>query len=170
MNLRTPVRILIAVSVAILGLVETLGATGLVVELSPDGRWGPGIWTLAVSGPLLMLGAALLAFGRGTRRTLSILGCYVFLVAVFGNLPLVLSPEVGGSAIAGLLSNLAVLGGIVYWFRCGRMPNTHWAKSARPATNPAPALPVRLPVYQDSSGHETSAPGWTATHATAFRR
>jgi len=50
MNLRTWARILIAVSFSISGLVETLGATGLVVELSPDGRWNSGIHTLAVSG------------------------------------------------------------------------------------------------------------------------
>lgn len=123
MNLRTWVRVLIAVSFSMSGLVETLSATGLVVELSPDGRWGPGVHTLAVSGPLQMVGAALLASGRKTRWALSILGCYVFLVSVFGNLPLIFNPDVGGSAIAGLLSNLAVMGGILYWLHGERIPS-----------------------------------------------
>jgi len=56
MNLRPWVRVLIAASFTISGFVETLSATGLVVELSPDGNWGPGVHTLAVSGPLQMVG------------------------------------------------------------------------------------------------------------------
>ncbi len=99
MSLQTCVRALIAISVLISGLVETLGATGLVVELSPAHHWGPGVHSLAVSGPLLMAGAALLASGRKTRWVLSILGCYVLLVSVLGDLPLVFNPNVGGSAI-----------------------------------------------------------------------
>jgi len=124
-----------AVSFSILGLVETLSATGLVVELSPDGRWGSGVHTLAVSGPLQMVGAALLASGRKTRWVLKILGCYVFLVGVFGNLPLIFNPDVGGSAIVGLLGNLAVMGGIWYWLHSERIPNAH-------RVDPAPALPI----------------------------
>ena len=112
MKLRTWARVLIVASVAVSGLVETLSATGLVVELSPDGPWGAGVHTLAVSGPLQMLGAALLASGRKRRWALCILGCYVILAGVFGNLPLIFNPDVGGSAIAGLLGNLAVIGGI----------------------------------------------------------
>jgi hypothetical protein len=123
MNLRTWVRVLIAVSFAISGLAETLSSTGLVVELSSDGRWGSGVHTLAVSGPLQMVGAALLASGRQTRWVLGILGCYVFLVSVFGNLPLILNPGVGWSAIAGLAINLAVMGGILYWFHNERTPD-----------------------------------------------
>jgi len=115
MNLRTWARVLMAVSLSISGLVETLGATGLVLELSPDGRWGTGVHTLSVSGPLQLIGAALLASGRSTRWALSILGCYVFLVSVFGNLPLVFHPDVGGDAIVGLLCNFAVMGGILCW-------------------------------------------------------
>jgi hypothetical protein len=141
MSLRTWVRFLIAVCFCTSGLAETLSATGLVVQLSPDGRWGPGVHTLAVSGPLQMLGAALLVFGRKTRWTLSILGGYVCLVSVFGDLPLVFNPDVGGSAAVGLLGNVAVVGGILYWFRSQRMPGAHRAKPALPMTNPAPALP-----------------------------
>jgi uncharacterized membrane protein YphA (DoxX/SURF4 family) len=120
MSLRTLARILIAISFSISGLVETLGATGLVVELSPDGRWGSGIHTLAVSGPLQLVGAAVLASGRKTRWALIILGGYVFLSGVLGNLPLIFNPNVGGNALTGLLGNLAVMGGIVYWFSCER--------------------------------------------------
>ncbi len=144
MNLRTWVRIFVALLFSISGLVETLSATGLVVSVSPDGRWGPGVHTLAVSGPLQIIGAALVAFGRKTRWTLSILGCYIFLVSVFGNLPLIFNPDVGGSAITGLLINLTVMGGTLYWFRSERIPSDHRAKPALSMTNPAPALPVRL--------------------------
>jgi Na+-transporting NADH:ubiquinone oxidoreductase subunit NqrB len=150
MNLRTWVRALIAVSFAVLGLAETLSATGLVVELSPDGRWGSGVHTLAVSGPLQMLGAALLASGRKTRWALSILGCYIFLVGVFGNLPLILNPDVGWNAIAGLLINVAVLGGILYWFHNERIPSARRARPALPMTSPASAPPVERLVHRDS--------------------
>ncbi len=131
MNVRTWARVLIAVLFSIAGLAETLSATGLVVELSPDGRWGPGVHTLAVSGPLQMVGAVLLLFGRKTRWTLSILGGYVCLVTVFGNLPLIFNPDVGGSAIVGLLSNVAVVGGILYWLRSERMPSAHISRRLR---------------------------------------
>ena len=137
MNLRTWVLGVIAVSVSISGLVETLSATGLVVELSPDGRWGPGAHTLAVSGPLQMLGAALLASGQRTRWALSLLGCYALLAGVFGNLPLIFNPDVGGSAIAGLLGDLAVMGGILYWLYSERILSAHRAKPAPPMRNPA---------------------------------
>ncbi len=150
MNLRTWARVLIAVSFSISGLVETLSATGLVLEMSPDGRWGPAVQTLSVSGPLQMVGAAVLAFGRKTRWALRILGSYVFLVGVFGNLPLIFNPDVCGSAIAGLLSNLAVMGGILYWLHSERMPSAHRAKPAIPMANSAPALPVGLLFRQDS--------------------
>jgi hypothetical protein len=119
--------------------VETLGATGLVVELSPAHRWGPGVHTLAVSGPLLLVGAALLASGRQTRWVLSIFGCYIFLTSVLGDLPLIFNPDVGGSAIAELLINLAVMGGILYWLHSDRKLSAHRAKPALPMTNPAPA-------------------------------
>lgn len=137
MNLRTCARVLIAVLFSISGLLETLSATGLVVELSPDGGWGPGVHTLSVSGPLQMVGAALLASGRKARWTLSILGCYVFLVGVFGNLPLIFSPDVGGLATAGLLSNLAIMVGIFYWFQSEGMPAAHRARPALPTTAPS---------------------------------
>lgn len=137
MNLRTWARVLVAVSFCISGLVEMLSATGLVLELSPDGRWGRGVHTLAVSVPLQILGAALLAFGHKTRWVVSILGSYVFLASVLGNLPLIFNPDVGGSAIAGLLINLTVLGGALYCFHSERIPNTHRAGTALPVTNPA---------------------------------
>lgn len=167
MNRRTWVRVLIAIAFAFTGLVETLSATGLVMQLSPDGRWGPGIHTLAVGGPLQLIGAALLAFGRKTRWVLGILGCYVLLASVFGNLPLIFNTEVGGSAIAGLLSNLAVIGGVVYWFHSERKSDTHKAKPALPMTNPAPALPVRYLVCQASSGPQTPIPVRATRHTAA---
>jgi hypothetical protein len=136
-NLRTWALVLIAVSVSISGLVETLSATGLVVELSPDGRWGAGVHTLAVSGPLQMVGAALLASGRKRRWALCILWCYVFLAGVFGNLPLIFNPNVGGSATAGLLSNLVIFGGILYWLHSEGISSAHRARPALPMTSPA---------------------------------
>jgi uncharacterized membrane protein YphA (DoxX/SURF4 family) len=139
MNLRTCARVLLAVAFSISGLVETLCATGLVVELSPDGGWGTGVHTVAVSGPLQMAGAALLAFGHKTRWVVGILGCYVLLAAVFGNLPLLFNPQVGGSAVAGLLINLAFMGVALYWLHSERLPRPHRAKPALPASSPAPA-------------------------------
>jgi hypothetical protein len=130
MSLRTWVRLFIAFCFCISGLAETLSATGLVVQLSPDGRWGAGVHTLALSGPVQLVGAALLVSGRKTRWALSILGGYVFLVGVFGNLPRIFDPGAGGNAIAGLLVNLAVLAGIWYWFRTGRITGVHEAKPA----------------------------------------
>ena len=137
MNLRTWARVFIAVSFSIAGLVETLSATGLVVQLSPDGRWGPGVHTLAFSGPLQMVGAVLLAFGHKPRWVVSTLGCYVFLVSVFGDLPLIFDPRVGGSATAGLLVNLAILSGVLYWLHGDRISGAHKARPALPVTNPA---------------------------------
>jgi uncharacterized membrane protein YphA (DoxX/SURF4 family) len=160
MNLRTWSRVLLAVAFSVSGLAETLGATGLVVELSPDGLWGSGVHTLAVSGPLQLVGAVLLATGRKTRWTLSILGGYLLLVSVFGNLPLIFHPQVGGSAIAGLLIDLAILGGILYvlyGLHSDRTPDSNRAKPALPVINPAPALPIRLLARPDSSDPQTPA-------------
>ena len=161
-------RLLIAVSLAISGLVETLSATGLVVELSPDGRWGPGVHTLAVSGPLQIIGAALLAFGRRTRWVPIILGCYVFLASVFGNLPLIADPDVGGSAIAGLLVNLAILGGVLYWLHGERELSFHRARPALPMAISATTWRVALHLCPDSSGPQTPAPGSAAGHAAVL--
>lgn len=97
-----------------------MSATGLLVELSSDGGWGPGVQTVAVSGPLQMVGAALIAFSRKARWVAGILGYYFFLVSIFGNLPLVFDPQVGGSAIAGLLINLVVIGVALYWIQSER--------------------------------------------------
>jgi uncharacterized membrane protein YphA (DoxX/SURF4 family) len=144
MNLRTWARILIAVSFLISGLIETLGATGLVVELSPDGRWGSEIHTLAVSGPLQLAGAVVLASGRKTRWALIILGGYVLLAGVFGNLPLIFNPAVGGNALTGFVSNLVLLGGIVYWFYSGRLPGDQRAEPSVPRVNPRSVSLARL--------------------------
>ena len=141
MSLRTWVRLFIAVCFCVSGLAETLSATGLVVQLSPDGRWGFGVHTLVLSGPLQLAGAALLVSGRKTRWALSVLGAYVFLVGVLGNLPLIFNPDVGGNALAGLLIDLAVITGICYWFRTERITSVHGAKAALSMTDLAPALP-----------------------------
>ena len=171
MNLRTWARVLIAGLCSISGLVETLSATGLVVQLSPDGRWGPGVHTLAISGPLQMVGAVLIASGRKTRWALGSLGCYVLLVSVFGNLPLVFNSDVGGIAVAGLLGNIAVMGGIFYCFHSERRPNAHnGARPAPPATNPARALPASLLFCQDSSGPQTLAPAQLNGHTATLPR
>lgn len=116
MKLRTWARILIALSFSLSGLVETLSATGLVVEWSPTGHWDSGVHVLAIGGPLQLAGAVLLLSGRKTRWALGILGCYVVLASIFEALPFLFKPELGGFAFAGLLSNLAVIGGILYWF------------------------------------------------------
>ncbi len=125
MNLRTWARILVAISFFLSGLAETLSATGLVIEISPDASWGPGAHALVIGGPLQMAGAALLLSGRKTRWALGILVCYVSLGSVFGNLPQVFNPHVGASAIAGLLSNMAVIGGLLYWLHGERAPSTN---------------------------------------------
>jgi hypothetical protein len=77
-----------------------------------------------------LVGAALLVSGRKTRWALSILGGYVCLVGVFGNLPRIFNPDAGGNAIVGLLVDLAVMAGIWYWFRTERMPGVRGAKPA----------------------------------------
>jgi uncharacterized membrane protein YphA (DoxX/SURF4 family) len=170
MNLRTSARVIIVVSVGISGLVETLSATGLVVELSPDGRWGPGVHTLAVSGPLQMLGAALLASGLKRRWALSILGCYVFLAIVFGNLPLIFNPDVGGSAIAGLLSNLVIMGGILYWLHSEGILSAHSARPALALTNSATAWPAMLQFCTNSSDQQMPALGQVTRRAAVLAR
>jgi uncharacterized membrane protein YphA (DoxX/SURF4 family) len=119
-GLRTWARVLIALSFLVSGLAETLGATGLVILVSPDARWGPGTHTLALGGLLQMAAAALLASGRKTRWALAILLGYVSLGSVFGNLPQVFDPKVGGSALAVLVANLAVIGGLFYWLHFER--------------------------------------------------
>ena len=170
MNLRTGARVFITVSVSISGLVETLSATGLVVELSPNSLWGPGVHTLAVSGPLQMLGAVLVACGRKTRWTLGILGCYVFLVTVFGDLPLIFNPDVGGNAIVGLLSNLAVMGGLLCWLSSQRMSSAHSAEPALQMANSATAWPATLQFCPGSSGSQIPAPAQGTRQLAALAR
>jgi hypothetical protein len=163
MNLRTWARVFIAVSFSISGLVETLSATGLVVELSPDGRWQPGVHTLSVSGPLQLFGAVLLASGRKTRWALRILGCYV-LVSVCGNLPLIYSSDVGARSIAVLLSNLALMGGVLYWLHSERTPGGHGAEPAPAMTNPAAVAAHTVPGVPAGTrlkGQARSGPGAT---------
>jgi hypothetical protein len=170
MNLRSGARVFITVSVSISGIVETLSATGPVVELSPNNLLGPGVHTLAVSGPLQMLGAVLVACGRKTRWTLGILGCYVFLVSVFGDLPLIFHPDVSGNAIVGLLSNLAVMGGLLCWLRGERILSAHRAELALPMANSATAWSAALQFCPDSSGPQTPAPGQVSHHIAALAR
>jgi len=136
-NLRRCARILIALSFFISGLAETLSATGLIVEFSPDAGWGLGIHTLAVGGGLQMAGAALLASGKKTRWALGILLCYVSLGSVFGNLPRIFSPDVDGTAIARLLSNMAVIGGLLYWFH-GELTPENGAQSTESLAGNSP--------------------------------
>lgn len=140
MSSRTWARLLIAVSLSISGLVETLGATGLVMELSPDGGLGAGIHTLAVSGPLQFVGAIVVASGRKTRWALIILMCYTLLVSAFGDLPLIFNPEVSGSALISLLANVAVMGGILYWFQSERVPGAQSEGVSVPIANHRPDL------------------------------
>jgi len=68
---------------------------------------------------------------------LGILGCDVFAVCVLVNLPLSFNPDVGGSAIAGLVGNLAVMGGILYLLRREGTPSAPGAKPAPAITNSA---------------------------------
>jgi len=84
---RTLARILVAIFILSLGTGGDAQRTGLLVEISPDARWGPGAHSLAIGGPLQMAGAALLLSGRKTPWALGILVCYVALGSVFGNLP-----------------------------------------------------------------------------------
>jgi len=72
-----------------------------------------------------MAGAALLLSGRKTPWALGILVCYVAFGSVFGNLPQAFNPDVGASAIAGLLSNLAVIGGLLYWLHAERAASSN---------------------------------------------
>ena len=137
MNMRTSARILIAISFFLSGLAETLSATGLVVEVSPDRLWGPGTHTLAVGGPLQMAVAVLLASGRKTRWALGILVCYVCLGGAFWHLPRISNPDVGGNAIGGLLSNMALIGGILYGLQGERTP-TRRASPAKELTRNSP--------------------------------
>jgi len=144
MKLQTWIRTFIAISFTVSGLVEMLGATGLVVELSPDRSWGSGTHTLAISGPLQLIGAAVLLSGRKTRLALIILGCYAFLACVFGNLPQIFNSDVGSSAFAALVGNLAVLGGVVYWLHAERIPGAWQEQPSISFVNPGRAALLRL--------------------------
>ncbi len=114
-NLRPLGRVLIAIAFFLLGLAETLNATGLVIETSPDAQGGAGSRTLVLGGPLQMAAAVLLASGRKTRWALGILLCYAFLASVFANLPQILNSDVAGNATVGLIVNIAAIGILLQW-------------------------------------------------------
>jgi hypothetical protein len=99
---------------------EALCSTGLIIELSPDARWGAGVRTLAVGGLLQMAAAITLATGRKTRWALSVLVCYVGLDIAISGLPLVLGRDAIASAIGTQFNSLALIGGLLYWFHCER--------------------------------------------------
>ncbi len=103
---------------------------------------------------MLLVGAALLASGQKTRWVLSILGCYILLSSVLGDVPLIFNPDVGGSAITELLINLAVMSGIVYWLYSDRKLSAHDAKPALGMTNRAQVLPDRRRACQGSPDHQ----------------
>lgn len=113
-------RLLIACSFLLSGLAETLSATGLVVELSPQAQSRFGCGSLVVGGPVQLAGAILLASGRRTRWALGILMGYVFLTSLFGILPGITRPGQSGAALPGLVSNLAVIGGLLHWIQTER--------------------------------------------------
>ncbi len=123
-DLRLWARFLIASSFLFSGLAETLSATGVVLELSPAAQLSLGFHTLAIGGPLQMAGATLLASGRKTRWALGILIAYVFLGSVFAILPRIIHPDASGSAMAGMITNMAVMGGLLYWLESERLPST----------------------------------------------
>jgi uncharacterized membrane protein YphA (DoxX/SURF4 family) len=122
-DLRLWARFLIASSFLFSGLAETLSATGVVLELSPDAQFSLGFQTLALGGPLQMAGATLLASGRKTRWALGILIAYVVLGSVVVILPRMIHPDGSGSALAGMITNLAVIGGLLYWLDSERLPS-----------------------------------------------
>lgn len=122
MKLPTWARLLSAVFFLLSGLAETLGATGLVIQVAPAAIWGPATHTIAVGGLMQITSAALLALGRKTRWALMSLLVYVTLGSIFGNLPRVLSSSVDGSAIAGLAVNLVSMAGLLCWLRFERTP------------------------------------------------
>ena len=117
MDLKQCARLLIASSFLVSGLAETLSATGLVIELLPEAQASLGMQTLAVGGPLQIAGAAWLASGRKTRRALALLVGYLVLVSLFGNLPGIIHPDPSGKALAGMITNMAVIGGLLHWMQ-----------------------------------------------------
>jgi hypothetical protein len=162
-GLRAWLRVLSAVAFLVAGLAETLGATGLVILVSPDTRWGPGTHTLALGGMLQMAAAALLASGRKTRWALGILLGYVSLGSIFGNLPQVLDSKVGGSALAALVVNLAVIGGLLYWLHLERTPDWRALPPQAPTkerlATSRPRLPSRGVEIQPASDVRRQAAG-----------
>ena len=117
MDLKQCARFLIASSFLVSGLAETLSATGLVIELLPGAQASLGMQSLAVGGPLQIVGGAWLASGRKTRRVLALLVGYLVLVSLFGNLPGIIHPDPSGKALAGMITNMAVIGGLLHWMQ-----------------------------------------------------
>ncbi|MGJ5820456.1 hypothetical protein [Paludibaculum fermentans] len=120
MTLRAFARILIAMSFFLSGLAETLSATGFVIEVSPRANWDTDIHTLALGGVVQMSAAAMIVFGHKTHWALAALIAYLALGSIFGILPRFFTPDAGGSPIASLLSNMAIIGGLLHWFHLER--------------------------------------------------
>ncbi len=128
MGLRSWARILVAVSFFISGLAETLSATGFVLEVSPKANWDSDAHTLALGGVVQMTAAAMLVLGRKTHWALAALIAYLALGSVFGILPRFFTPDAAGSPITSLLSNMAVIGGLLHWLHLERTPEEkEWA-------------------------------------------
>ncbi|QOY87067.1 hypothetical protein [Paludibaculum fermentans] len=128
MSLRAWARILIAASFFISGLAETLSATGFVIEVSPKANWDSDAHTLALGGVVQMTAAAMLVLGRKTHWALAALIAYLTLGSIFCILPRFFTPDAAGSPIASLLSNMAVIGGLLHWLHLERAPQEkEWA-------------------------------------------
>lgn len=127
MNLRTWARLLVALSFFLSGLAETLSATGFVVEVSRKATWDSDAHTLALGGVVQMTAAAMLVVGRKTHWALAVLIAYLALGSIFGILPRFFTPDAAGSPIASLLSNMAIIGGLLHWFHLERAPERGWA-------------------------------------------
>ena len=90
---------------------------GDMIELLPGAQASLGMQSLAVGGPLRIAGGAWLASGRKTRRVLALLVGYLVLVSLFGNLPGLIHPDPSGKALAGMITNMAVIGGLLHWMQ-----------------------------------------------------
>lgn len=142
--MRIVARTLIAVSFFLTGLAETLSATGLVVELAPRLLWGMEPHTLPLGGPVQMAGAILLFSGRKTAWALAMLLSYLILGTIFSSIPGIFRPDIGDAALAGFVSNLAVVGGMLYWLHSEKVPHD-------------PRLTVPEPSHGTASPSQSSA-------------
>lgn len=110
-------QILISIAFFLMGLAETLSSTGLVIQISPDARWGPGVRTLALGGLLQMAASILLASGRKTRWALCVLLCYAGLGIIVLDLPPSITHDAGITSMAAIVCKLAAIGGLAYCLR-----------------------------------------------------